>query len=99
MRNLLESVHFQRHLSLQGQTLDSSEIQLVVAGKSVGYGVAKSNVIFDRIDALEQITYRTVERKQGKPFRGKGAVPKVLKLNFQPYMSVPRAASMAFTID
>ncbi len=98
LRNLLENVHFQRHLNLQGQTLDSSEIQLVVAGKSVGYGVAKSDVIFDRIDALEQITYRTVERKQAKPFRGKGAVPKVLKLNFQPYMSVPRAASMAFTI-
>jgi len=98
LRNLLENVHFKRHLDLHGQSLDSSELQLVVAGKSIGYGVAKSEVIFDRIDALEQITYRTVERKQSKSFRGKGPVPKVVKLNFQPYMSVPRAASMAFTI-
>lgn len=98
LRNLLEDVYFQRHLQLQGISLNSTELQLVIAGRGIGYGMAKSELIFDRINTFEKLTFRTVERKSGKTFRGSGDVSKVIKMNFQPYLSVPRAASFAFTI-
>lgn len=98
LRNLLEDVHFQRHLQLQGISINSTELQLVIAGHGVGYGMAKSEIIFDRINTFEKLTYRTVERKSGKDFRSSGDVSKVIKMKFQPYLSVPRAASFAFTI-
>ena len=98
LRNLLEEIYFQRHLQLQGISLNSTELQLVIAGRGIGYGMAKSDLIFDRISTFEKLTFRTVERKSGKPFRSKGDVAKIIKMNFQPYLSVPRAASFAFTI-
>ncbi|MBU0560094.1 MAG: hypothetical protein KKG93_11055 [Bacteroidetes bacterium] len=98
LRNLLEELHFQRHLQLQGITLDPTELQLVIAGRGIGYGMVKSNEILDRINIFEKITFRTVERKAGRPFREKGNIAKEIKMNFQPYLSIPRAASFAFTI-
>jgi len=98
LRNLLEDVYFQRHLQLQGISLNSSEFQLVIAGRGIGYGMAKSDLIFDRINTLEKLTFRTVERKLGNKFRASGDVSKRIKMSFQPYLSVPRAASFAFTI-
>ncbi|TAE25960.1 MAG: hypothetical protein EAZ92_11410 [Candidatus Kapaibacterium sp.] len=98
LRNLLEDVHFQRHLSLQGIALESTELQLVVAGPGVGYGVVKSDLVFQKISTFEDIALRTAERKLGKPFRTSGRIENAIKAHFQPYISVPRAASMAFTI-
>jgi hypothetical protein len=43
LRNLLEDVNFHRHLQLNGIELNQSELQLVVSGNAVGYGMAKSN--------------------------------------------------------
>ena len=60
--------------------------------------MAKSDLVFDKLSTFEKLTLRTAERKLGKPFRSKGDVSKVIKMNFQPYLSVPRAASFAFTI-
>ncbi|MBN7810180.1 hypothetical protein J0A68_04375 [Algoriphagus sp. H41] len=98
LRNLLEELYFQRHLQLQGIQLTSAEIQLVIAGRGIGYGMAKTDLVFDKLSTFEKLTFRTAERKVGKPFRSKGDVPKVIKMSFQNYISVPRAASFAFTI-
>jgi hypothetical protein len=98
LRNLMEDLNFHRHLKLQGVSLGSTELQLVIAGNGIGYGMAKSELIFDRINIFEKLTFRTVERKSGKQFRASGDVSKAIKINFQPYLSVPRAASFAFTI-
>jgi hypothetical protein len=98
LRNLMEDLNFHRHLKLHGVSLSSTELQLVIAGNGIGYGMAKSELVFDRINIFEKLTFRTVERKSGKQFRAFGDVSKVIKMNFQPYLSVPRAASFAFTI-
>ncbi|HZK98055.1 MAG TPA: hypothetical protein VFC67_27885 [Prolixibacteraceae bacterium] len=98
LRNLLEELYFQRHLQLQGISISTTELQLVIAGRGIGYGMAKSDLVFDKLNIFEKLTLRTAERILGKPFRSKGDVAKVIKMNFQPYLSVPRAASFAFTI-
>lgn len=98
LRNLLEELYFQRHLQLQGIQLNPAELQLVIAGRGIGYGMAKSDVVFDKLSTFEKLTLRTAERKSGRPFRTKGDVSNVIKMRIQPYLSVPRAASFAFTI-
>lgn len=98
LRNLLEELYFQRHLQLQGVSLNSTELQMVIAGKGIGYGMAKSEIVFDKVNTFEKIAFRTAERKSGKRFRVKGELSKVIKMNFQSYLSVPRAASFAFTL-
>lgn len=98
LRNLLEELYFQRHLKLQGISISPTELQLVIAGKGIGYGMAKTDMVFDKLNTFEKLTLRTAERKSGKPFRNKGDVSKIIKMNFQSYLSVPRAASFAFTI-
>ena len=98
LRNLLEELYFQRHLQLQGISLNSTELQLVIAGKGVGFGMVKSDLVFDKLSTFEKLTFRTAERISGKSFRSKGGVSKLIKLNYQPYLSIPRAASFALTI-
>ncbi len=98
LRNILEDIHFNRHLLLQGINLDNSEIQMVFSGQDTAYGLAKSNEVIQRLNTFQNITLRTVERKLGKPFRERGNLSKEIKESFQPYISVPRAASFAFTI-
>ncbi|NLB64570.1 MAG: hypothetical protein GX801_10790 [Fibrobacter sp.] len=98
LRNLLEELYFQRHLQLHEVQLGSNELQFVIAGRGIGYGMAKSGLVLDKISTFEKLTLRTAERKTGRPFRSKGDVPKDIKINFQPFLSVPRAASFGFTI-
>jgi len=60
--------------------------------------MVKTEEFLDRISTFEKLTYRTAERRLGKPFREKGKMSKAIKENFEPYLSVPRAASFAVTI-
>lgn len=98
LRNLLEEVNFERHLSLKGIKLEESELQLVISGKSVGYGLAKSKEIWDRLHTFETMALRTIERILGIPYRESGRFKKSIKGRFQQYISVPRAGSFAFTV-
>lgn len=96
LRNMLEIVNFNRHLDLKGVVLQEDEVQLVIAGKGVGYGYAKSEDILDRIDTFQKLAIRTIERKAGRTFRKSGQISGELKNVCKSYISAPQAASMAF---
>lgn len=96
LRNMLDTVNFHRHLDLRGVILQEDEVQLVIAGKGVGYGYAKSDDVLDRVDTFQKLAIRTIERKAGKSFRKAGKIPNELKDACQPFITVPSAASMAF---
>ena len=98
LRDLLEMVNFERHMALKGIRLQENDIQLVVAGKGVSYGMAKSEEVLGRIGNFVRLTERTIERKAGRQFRKKGQISKELKHFSESYISIPRAASLAFTI-
>jgi RNase H-fold protein (predicted Holliday junction resolvase) len=98
LRNLLENVYFARHLDLKGIQLSDGEVQLVIAGKGVGYGYARTEEITNRITTFQNLTLRTVERMSGKSFRKSGPISPELKIFNNPYMSSFNAASMAFRI-
>jgi hypothetical protein len=97
LRDLLEQIHFERHLALRGIDLQPDEIQLSIAGKAVGYGIAPMEAFLQRVENTENLLYRTAERKQNRPYRDRGRRDKSLTEGLQLYISIPRAASFAIT--
>jgi hypothetical protein len=98
LRDLLEQVHFQRHLDLRGIVLAPEEFQISITGSAVGLGVAQSDVILSRLQDIEKLVYRTAERKRGGEFRERGKPKDELMQNVQLFLSVPRAASFAVSV-
>lgn len=98
LRDLLETVNFERHLELKGVALADGEVQLVVAGAGVGYGFAKGEDILTRVDKFMNLATRTMERRLGIPFRKKGPVSVRVKKMSEAYLSTSRAASFAVTL-
>ena len=98
IRDLLEQVHFRRHLDVRGLTLDANEVQLSIAGDAVGYGVASSDEFVGRVRDFEALVLRTVERRLRMPYRERGGPKTGLKDTFGVFVSVPRAASFAVTL-
>lgn len=98
MRDLLENIHFARHLRVKGVTLSDNEIQMSVAGRGVAHGMAREDDVNDRIAILKKLAIRTAERSKGVPFRRSGQPAKEIKDSCESYLSVARAASFAVTI-
>lgn len=97
-RDLLQQVNFFRHLELHGVRLNSNELQLSLSGNQVGHGLIRSDEFLNRIELIEKLAYRTSDRIRNKPFNDKGRPIKNNVVNFEPYLSAPRAASFAVTI-
>ena len=98
LRDLLENIHFGRHLRLNGISLSDNEFQIVVAGNGVAHGMARESDVSGRISAIKQLAIRTIERSQRKPFRTKGKPARDVASFGETYLSVPRAASYAVTM-
>ena len=98
IRDLLEQVHFRRHLDVRGLALEASEVQMSIAGKAVGYGVASSDEFVGRVRDFEALVLRTAERRLGMPYREGGSPQNRIKDIFGVFVSVPRAASFAVTL-
>lgn len=98
MRDLLEDVYFERHLETQGIQLLDREIQFSLSGDAVGWGKIESDVFITKLRSFEKLLYRTAERKQNMPYREQAGTSRVVKRDFEIYMSVPRAASFAVSL-
>jgi hypothetical protein len=97
LRDLWERVNFQRHLELRGISLHEDDIQMSIAGRGIGFGIAPADVFVDRVEKTEALLFRTAERKRNKPYRDSGRYGKQIEQNLELYVSVPRAASFAVT--
>lgn len=98
MRDLLENLHFSRHLRLNGITLSDNEVQIVVAGNGVAHGMAREDDVNDRIATFKQMVVRGAERSRGKKFRTNGQPSREIRDICTSYLSLPRAASFAVTM-
>ncbi len=98
LRDLYEQINFERHLDLRGITLSSDEFQFSMAGNQSGFGIIQSELFTRRIELIEKLTFRTAERKKGRPYREGGSISKDVRDEFEPFLSLPRAASYAVTI-
>ncbi len=98
LRDLLEDVYFNRHLELRGVKLAPGEVQMMLEGDGVGFGMTRSEAFIQRVNVLETMLYRTAERLMGRVFHEVGRRKKKLAEAFELYLSVPRAASFAVTL-
>jgi hypothetical protein len=98
LRDLLEQVYFVRHLEVRGITLGETEVQMSLAGSSIGLGVAPVGQLLPRLYDAEKLMYRTAERLSSLPFRSSGPVPAYLLKNVALFTSVPREASFAVSL-
>lgn len=98
LRDLFEQINFRRHLSLRGVTLADRELQMSIAGPGVGFGIAPTDAVIERIQHTQTLMYRFTERKLQKPYRGTGAPPKDIREAVSLFMAVPRAASYAVSL-
>ena len=98
LRNLLEQVNFERHLRLDKIDLSAAEFQLSIFGGAVGYGIALSEVVIERVKDLERLIYRTVERKMGQVFRERGATSQSIQDIYSLFLAAPRPGSFAITL-
>jgi len=98
LRDLFEQIHFRRHLLLRGVTLCEDEMQMSLSGRGVGYGVVQSEEFLERVSTASQVIYRIVERQNGRAFREAGRLKKNLRDQYEVFVSVPRASSLAVTL-
>ena len=97
LRDLLENVNLQRHLDTRGISLQENEFQMSMQGDAVGFGVAPTYSVINRVKDLETMIYRTVERFMGRKFKEAGRREKRLADSVALFMSVPRASSFSMT--
>lgn len=98
LRDMLDQVHFERHMELRGLRLAPNEVQISIAGDAVGSGIAQSDEFVGRVQVAQKIITRTIERKLHRPFRESGNAIKEIETNYQLYLSAPRAGSFAVTL-
>jgi hypothetical protein len=98
LRDLFEQINFRRHLSLRGIELTDREVQMSIAGPGVGYGMAPTEAVIERIEHTQALLYRFAERKLRMPYRARGAPPKEIRQAVSLFMTVPRAASYAVSL-
>jgi len=96
--DLLTHASFQRRLKERKIGLEPGELHLSLAGNAIGYGIALSEVLIDRIKDMERILYRTVERLLGHEFRERGAPKRDIQNVYSLYISAPRAGSFEVTM-
>ena len=72
LRDLIEQVHFQRHLELRGIELAPDEVQMSLSGKEVGYGLVTSDELVSRIGNASRLIGRIVDRQRQSPFSERG---------------------------
>ena len=98
LRDLLEEVHFARHLELRGLVLGEDELQFSIAGPAVAPGVAPTEDLVRRIETFQTLVYRTAEHREGRPYREGAGAPQPIRRDFQLWVSHARAASFAVTL-
>lgn len=98
LRDLLEQVNFNRHLELRGVALKEDELQLSMSGAEIGLGIANATEFQKRVADSSRLIYRIAERRSNKPFRERGRPDSTIKASFEPFLSLPRAASYAVTM-
>ncbi len=95
LRDLLEEVHFERHLELRGIVLGHGECQFSLLGRAVGSGMVESRQFFGRVKDADTLIHRTALRKKGIPYRDR--IDKATRDVVDIFVSAPRAACFAVT--
>lgn len=98
LKNLFEQLNFERHLEVHDVILEERDLQLSMAGKSVGYGMIVYKEFKKTVDRTIELINRTVERKMGSKYRSGAGRPRSVYRPFIPALSVARPGSFVITL-
>jgi hypothetical protein len=98
LRLLLEDVSFRRHLAVRGVQLSNVDVQVVIEGNGIGYGIAPTAEVISRVTGTNLLLFRTAERLAKRDYREAGPPTNEIRDVAESFMTMPRAASYAFSI-
>jgi hypothetical protein len=99
LKNLYDDVNFMRHLAVSGISLSSDKWLMTIAGDAVGRGRTLVAHLMHRVERVNDIFYRTVERLLHKPYRVQGGVSKELKEKYALFVDAFAPASFAVSFQ
>jgi hypothetical protein len=98
LRDLFDKVNFHRHLTNHGIELSDNEFRFTLgSGNEIMKGYARGDEVKSRIDGIESLYSRTVQRMNNKPYQSKGRFSDEEAKIMQLYYATPQAASFAIT--
>ena len=98
IRDILETVWFERSLLESGQDLYDGAIEIALRGPAVGAGTAPLIAVKNLIDDIYPLLYRVTELESGFPFKASGRKPYEIRSLCQPLMTVPQMRNFHFGI-
>jgi hypothetical protein len=98
LRDIYETAGFYRHLQAQDIELLPTELQLTLLGHAITSDMALTSEFIGRVQDLDRMILRSIERKSHIPFRERGASAQSLTQGYALYMSVPRPGSFNVTL-
>lgn len=99
LKDLLQKTSYFEHLEIRGIQLTNRQMQISFAGPDIGYGVAESDLVIVRLNALKKMIFRTAARKMELGFEEAESSPCLAKSDFETFIGVPRPQSFALTVQ
>ena len=96
LRDLLEKVNFYHHMEVHGVVLEQNEFQVSFTGNDIMGEYALSDVVFGRLQSVQNLIYRTTERLSLRPYRDAGISSAAKR--FPLFVTMPRPNSFAITL-
>ncbi|MBI1765666.1 MAG: hypothetical protein HYR56_30045 [Acidobacteria bacterium] len=99
LKNLYEDVNFMRHLAVSGISLSNDKWLMTIWGDATGRGRTLVEHLVQRVEKVNVMFYRTVERLLKKPYRVNGGVSKELKEQYALFVDAFAPASFAISFQ
>lgn len=100
LRDLFDEINFGRHLSTKGMELSDSEWKMTLLGSAVTKGIAQAEQLLIRVDKVNSLVRRTVERKLHLPFQVNRSIPDERRDRFGLFVKalVPSSFAVVFQL-
>lgn len=98
LKDLFQQVGFEEHLQASGVVLEETDLELSLAGKSVGHGMVLYSELKRKIEHTIDLVNKSVERRLGRKYRSQPGRPRSIYRPFFPALSAARAGSFSVTL-
>ena len=99
LKNLYEDINFQRHLYASGVSLSENQWLMSIHGNATYFGGTLVEPLFNRIEKVTALFYRTVERMLGVDYRIHGSSKKEIKDVYGLYLNAFAPSSFAVSFQ
>ena len=99
LKDLYEDINFMRHADALGIEITERGMVMTISGHATFYGGALAGQVTGRVDRLQKVFYRTVERLLRKSYRVQAAVDREIRTRYALYLNTQFASSYGVYIQ